>query len=120
MMRVIVGDHILFKLWHEVSKPDSVDIDVHSDVSADIFHGAHVNLPLSGDQIFPDIEVLVYNVLLIILPSEEKFIEIGIAMSIFVLNRVPPIPDMMVIPLEGNIWRGTSAILLVLMESLDW
>lgn len=119
-MRVIVVHHVLFKLWHEVPKPDSVDIDVHGDVSADIFHGTHVDLPLSVDKIFPDEEVLVYNVLLVVLPSEEKLVEIGIAMSIFILNVIPPIPDVMVIPLEGNIGRGTSADVLLLLKSLHW
>ena len=83
-------------------------------------HGTNVNLLLSQDQIFPDVEVLVNNMLLILLPSKEKGVEIGIAGGVFCLNIIPPSPDIMVIPLEGNVRWLTSADVLLLCKSLHW
>jgi len=97
---VVVCGHVYLKLWNDVSEFDSVNIDVHGNVCANIMHGTHVNLLLSQDQIFPDVEVLVDNMLLVLLPSKEKGVEISIAGSVFCLNIIPPSPDIMVIPLE--------------------
>jgi len=63
-------------------------------------HGANINLLLPEDQVFPDVEVLVNNELLVLLPSKEKGVEIGIAGGVFSLNIIPPSPYIMVIPLE--------------------
>jgi len=83
-------------------------------------HGANINLLLPEDQVFPDVEVLVNNELLVLLPSKEKGVEIGIAGGVFSLNIIPPSPDIMVIPLERNVRWLTSADLLLLLKILDW
>jgi len=83
-------------------------------------HGANINLLLPEDKVFPDVEVLVNNELLVLLPSKEKGIEIGIAGGVFSLNIIPPSPDIVVIPLERNVRWLTSADLLLLLKILDW
>lgn len=99
-MWVVVGNHVLLKLRNDVSEPNTIDIHVHGDVCADVVHGANINLLLPEDQVFPDVEVLVNNELLVLLPSKEKGVEIGIAGGVFSLNIIPPSPYIMVIPLE--------------------
>lgn len=119
-MWVIMVSHVYLELWNDVTKFDSVYVDIHGDVSANVLHGTNVNLLFSQDQIFPDVEVLIDNKLLVLLPSEEKGVEIGIASSVFGLNIIPPSPDIMVIPFEGDVGWLTSTDFLLLCKSLHW
>lgn len=99
-MWVVVFVHVDFEFWDNVSELDTVYIDVHGDVSADIMHGTDINVSFTENEIFPDVEVLVDNGLFVLLPSEPKGIEISIAGSVFRLDVIPPTPDIVVVPLK--------------------
>jgi len=110
-MWVIVVGHVLLKLWDDVTELDSVHVHVGGDVSANILHGTDVDLPLSEDQVLPDVKVLLDDSRLIVLPSRPHSVEVSVAGSVLSLDVIPPSPDIMVVPLEGDVgWDITEMV----------
>jgi len=97
---VVVIGHVDVELWDDISELDSININVHGDVLANVVHDTDINLLLTVDKVFPHVEVLVDNSLLVLLPSEPESIEIGVTGGVLSLDIVPPSPDIMIIPFE--------------------
>ena len=99
-MRVVVRNHVLFEFRDDVTESDTIDVDIHRYVGANIVHGANVDLLLAKNKVLPDVKVLVNDELLVLLPTKEESVEVCITSSILCLYVVPPTPNIMVVPFE--------------------